>query len=291
MESYLLFSFSKETLNYTVINSILHDLDVVLNNEMFSPIIKRNIYMISSECIENMCKYGIHNLPDAPLQFSIEIVKSTIIFRSSNAIETKHKLKLETYLRFVNKLSERDLKKHYISVINTQKKTEKGGAGLGILIMKRKSNTPFEFSFEDFSKKNTIFTNIITLSLEKMKVYRIQSTKHTPFIQFDLKQEKLEISGQSRPEDADVFYAIVCKWIENHKKGFTNMQNPILRVDLEYYNSSSLKNIVRLIKTIVEYSSDTLTIEWLYENDDDLAQEEALEIAEVVKKQFVLIEK
>jgi len=61
------------------------------------------------------------------------------------------------------------------------------------------------------------------------------------------------------------------------------MQNPILRVDLEYYNSSSLKNIVRLIKTIVEYSSDTLTIEWLYENDDDLAQEEALEIAEVVK--------
>ncbi len=291
MESYSLFSFSKGTLNYTKINTVLHDLDIVLNNEMFSPIVKRHIYMISSECIENMCKYGIHGLADVPLQFSIEIVNSTIVFRSSNAIETKSKLKLETYLRFVNKLSEKELKKHYVSAINMQKKNTKGGAGLGILIMKRKSNTPFEFSFEDFSKKSTIFTIIIKLSLEKMKVYRIQPTKHTPFIQFDLKQEKLEISGQSRPEDAYVFYAIVCKWIENHKKGFTSMQNPILRVDLEYYNSSSLKNIVRLIRTIVKYSSDTLKIEWLYENDDDLAQEEALEIAEVVKKQFVLIEK
>ena len=291
MKSQVLYSFSTEALDYASVNDILHEMNTVFSDELFPPLLKRNVYMISSECIENMHKHGVHHIPEFPLQFSIEIQNSEIIICASNLIESKSQAKFETYLRFVNLLSIPALKDHYISVVKTQKKTDKGGAGLGVLIMKRKSNTPFEFTFEAISKKNTIFTIIIKLSLEKMKVYRIQATKHTPFIQFDLKQEDLVISGQSRPEDADDFYTIVCKWVVNQSEMFGAMKSPVLRVDLEYYNSSSLKNLVRLIKTIVEHAPDSLKIEWCYQNDDDMAQEEAMEISEIVKKQFILIEK
>lgn len=290
MKQEVLYSFSVDVLDFNYINDSLHALNLVLQEQSIPQVLKRSLYMIAVEGIDNMYKHGVDS-STVPFTFSVLYGNSQFELLFSHAIEKQQQPKLETYLRFLQQLSADELKKHYVSVVNTQKKTDKGGAGLGLLIMKRKSNTPFDFSFEDISKKNTIFTLKITISLDAMKIYRIQATKHTPFVQFDLKQEKLIISGQSRPENADEFYSILCAWIKNQEEYFKAMKHPYLKVDLEYYNSSSLKNIVRLIKSIIEHTQDALTIEWCYESDDDLAHEEAVEISEIVKKDFILTEK
>jgi hypothetical protein len=286
-----IYSFSSDVIDYESVNDALSSISNIIDSMHFPPQLRRSLYMISAECIDNMYKHSQQVLSDFPVFFEIFYCHDEIRLVASNPVSTKSAQKIQTYLRFINYLSDEELKKHYFTTIKTEKKTKKGGAGLGLLILKRKTNCPFEYIFEQKSKKTTIFTLILKLSLKSMKLYRISETEHTPLIQFDFKQEKIVMYGQSRPEDADGFYIDICNWIVENESDFAAMKHPILEVNLDYYNSSSLKNLVRFIRVVIQYTAPSLKIVWTCDSDDELAMDDAQEISRIVKKKFVLLEK
>ncbi|MFW5852297.1 MAG: DUF6272 family protein [Bacteroidota bacterium] len=291
MEEKKIYSFSSDVIDYDSVNEALTSISNLVDTMHFPPQLQRSLYMISAECFDNMYKHSQQVLSDFPVFFEIFYCCDKIRLVSSNPVSTKSAQKIQTYLRFLNYLSDEELKAHYLTTIKTEKKTKKGGAGLGLLILKRKTNCPFEYNFEQKSKKTTIFTLELKLYLQNMKLYRISQTEHTPLIQFDFKHEKIVMFGQSRPEDADGFYIDVCDWITKNESDFATMKHPVLHVDLDYYNSSSLKNLVRFIRVIIQHTAPSLKIEWTCDADDELALDDAQEISRIVKKKFVLLEK
>jgi hypothetical protein len=99
----------------------------------------------------------------------------------------------------------------------------------------------------------------------------IEQTPKMPGILFDPDEGKLEIIGNSIPEDANSFYRPIAEAINEYFKS----PKPLTKIkfDLEYFNSSSSKwfmNILKLVKTNLK-TGVSVEIDWYYdENDEDM---------------------
>ncbi|MGQ9863535.1 MAG: DUF1987 domain-containing protein [Bacteroidia bacterium] len=106
-----------------------------------------------------------------------------------------------------------------------------------------------------------------------MEALRIESTHKTPRVVFDPENNIFEISGRSIPEDAVGFYKPLFDWLEEYAK------NPLprthIKFELEYFNTSSSKNILELLKVLerIHNEGHEILVTWYYDEDDEDMEE------------------
>jgi hypothetical protein len=104
------------------------------------------------------------------------------------------------------------------------------------------------------------------------KALKLKGTKETPEISFDREANEFKISGRSLPEDSFQFYQPVIDWMKEYLK------DPLPVTELvtffEYFNSSSIKQLLILFKCIesLQQQGKEARIIWKYEEDDDLME-------------------
>lgn len=130
-----------------------------------------------------------------------------------------------------------------------------------------------------------------------MKALSIEATSHSPKVSFDPEQKHFEISGESRPENANVFYKPILEWIKEIET--TLEGNPDAFPDpflfdfrFDYFNSTSAKFILDFCKKIGQLHAKGLhlTVRWLYEEDDDDMLEVGKEMARMARIPFEYVE-
>ncbi len=114
----------------------------------------------------------------------------------------------------------------------------------------------------------------------------IEKTKSTPEISFDAGKSKLQITGQSYPENAFKFYEPVLKWLDVYLDELEQEIVLELYFNMPYINTSSTKCIMMLMEKLddAHQSGKNVTIRWYY----DLGNETALECAEEFKEDLTL---
>lgn len=119
-----------------------------------------------------------------------------------------------------------------------------------------------------------------------MEVISIEGTSKTPSVHIDLSKGILKIIGRSMPEDATQFYNPVIDWFRRYSKN----PNPELTLDvhLEYFNTSSSKNLLEIFKVVTEAGNP---INWYYDVDDEDMQEAGEDFIFIVGESIRLIEK
>jgi len=65
---------------------------------------------------------------------------------------------LKERLDQINNMNPEELRDQYKELINKSAFSEKGGAGLGLLVIARKSSNKFEYDFRKLGEKKTYFT-------------------------------------------------------------------------------------------------------------------------------------
>lgn len=101
-----------------------------------------------------------------------------------------------------------------------------------------------------------------------MENYYIAGTEDTPQIEFDSESRVFTISGRSLPENAIEFYAPVLEWIEKNL-GEAERNSFIFEVKIEYFNTSSSKQLAKLFLTIEKYvEQHDILVKWFYEKED-----------------------
>lgn len=89
----------------------------------------------------------------------------------------------------------------------------------------------------------------------------------TPAVTLDKAKGVFEISGWSYPEDAINFYAPVFSWMDRYAES-PNAETTF-NFHFQYYNTSSAKQIFRLISLLEEVGKKSRTkVKWIYDNDD-----------------------
>jgi len=98
----------------------------------------------------------------------------------------------------------------------------------------------------------------------------VQGTSRTPTVLCDRSKGVIEIRGRSMPENSHEFYRPIEKWIDAYVKE----PHPVtqLFIELQYFNTSSSQCLVAIFKKMehLHESSEGVTINWVYEDDDML---------------------
>jgi hypothetical protein len=109
----------------------------------------------------------------------------------------------------------------------------------------------------------------------------IEGTLKSPKIEFSLSTGELILSGRSFPENAAQVYEPLLFWIDNYIK--SPQQTTNLYLKLEYFNSSSLLWIVRIVKTLSKIDQkDSFFFIHLYFDEDDFDIREADNLRDVI---------
>jgi hypothetical protein len=118
---------------------------------------------------------------------------------------------------------------------------------------------------------------------------KIKGTEDTPDIVFDPGRNEFIIKGRSLPEDASVFYAPVFTWLKEYLA--EPHASAELNLNLDYFNSSSVKQILNLLSLFEEpaNSGKVVRIRWCYSADDDLMEIKGNEFKSMLKVPFDMI--
>jgi hypothetical protein len=120
-----------------------------------------------------------------------------------------------------------------------------------------------------------------------MQPLTISPTLRTAGITYTPENATLDISGISIPENADAFFQPLYDWLEvtvsNHKGPLT------IRINLTYFNTSSVRHLLIIIKALIGPFRDSLKVLWVYESDDEEIRERGEQLAEVVKFPFQFV--
>lgn len=99
------------------------------------------------------------------------------------------------------------------------------------------------------------------------EIFEIKGTEDTPEIVFSKSTCSLSVKGKSLPEDAVAFYQPVLEWMNSYTK--ENPETTLAEFRLEYFNTSSSKQLFKLISLLKDLSlKKPVTIKWYYDKGD-----------------------
>jgi hypothetical protein len=104
--------------------------------------------------------------------------------------------------------------------------------------------------------------------MERINNLYIKGTSKTPEIDFT--SGVLHFSGRSIPEDAVSFYQPIVKWVERYFESPEKLTK--VTFNIEYINSGSNRFIYNILKIVDDNFKKgvNITINWYYEEDDDI---------------------
>lgn len=157
-----------------ITNKLIELSEYNINNIDTLSKMKKKASFLMAECFQNIVRHGesldgeIHATTNEGF-FLTKNWQDIYYITSGNLIETPKIANLQRQLEKVNSLDKDELKVLYREVLENEEISDKGGAGLGLIEMARKSGQKLEYVFKDFSDKYALFYNQIILksNLEK----------------------------------------------------------------------------------------------------------------------------
>ena len=128
-----------------------------------------------------------------------------------------------------------------------------------------------------------------------MNALKITSTEISPEIIFDPDKNIFDMSGESRPENVRKFYEPVLTWLDDFGRfaqSVNREQIATFNFRFEYFNSSSAKFIMDILKKLEDFYSKgvKLQVKWFYDEGDEDMQETGEEFSKIIDVPFEYIE-
>ena len=115
----------------------------------------------------------------------------------------------------------------------------------------------------------------------------ISGTTKTPDVAFLVLDKKLTLTGRSIPENSIQFYEPLLNWANDFCS--SKPEHIEVHVKLEYFNTSSSKCLMDLLKRI-EHCECQAEVYWYFEEEDEDMQEAGEDYAAIIQLPFKLVE-
>lgn len=115
--------------------------------------IKKKVYNILVEALQNLYHHMDKSADELTYEYNTVIfmigkVDEVYCIYTGNYIKNENAEKLKSRLDKINSLDEDELKAHYKEVLNNGMMSEKGGGGLGMIDIARKSGQKLDYEFQ-----------------------------------------------------------------------------------------------------------------------------------------------
>lgn len=160
----------KGSITAELITNVLGVVESKLDHVIDKSSTKKKIYNILVESLQNLYHH-VDDLPDEVNEsmdihfgiFVISKVGESYDIRTGNFIRTDKINKLKERLDKIKSLSREELKELYKFVLNNQKFSDKGGGGLGLIDIARRTNGRVSYEFDDYDDNYAFFVLSITI--------------------------------------------------------------------------------------------------------------------------------
>jgi hypothetical protein len=137
--------------------------------------IKKRVFFLMNECYQNIIRHSDKTDAKAmgiemPMMFMVRNINDAFYIGSSNLIENKIKSSLSSKFESVNSYTDAELEEVYKNSLVNNSLSEKGGAGVGLIEMARKTNYPLEYAFDPVSDNFSVFHMQLILNLSNVKM-------------------------------------------------------------------------------------------------------------------------
>lgn len=163
-KSDIMLSF-KGNITSELLTSILQIVESKMETLDEPPKIRKKVYNILVECLQNL----YHHIDDLPDEEKESRINSTAIFMigkksseysivTGNYITNDNVTSMKSRLEKINAMDKEELKAYYKEVLSNGEMSEKGGGGLGMIDIARKSGKKLEFEFLPVDNKHSFFS-------------------------------------------------------------------------------------------------------------------------------------
>lgn len=161
----ILLSF-KGDITTELMTSILQIMEARLDTFKETPRVRKKVYNIMVECLQNL----YHHMDSVPLNigeiedrdksaiFMIGIDDSGYHIITGNYVQTNRVDDLKTKLEDINSREADGLRELYKEILNNDQRTGKGGSGLGMVDIARKTGQKLAYDFTAINAEYTFFT-------------------------------------------------------------------------------------------------------------------------------------
>ena len=141
----------KITLNYHgIFDDLFTEQLISLSDYRIEKKAKKRMALLISESFQNIVRHGDTGLKsDNNSLFGIRGIDHFLHIFSANLVTESTKVFLEEQLEKINRLEKEEIKLLYIEALKSSVMSDKGGAGLGLIEMARKSERPIQKEFEN----------------------------------------------------------------------------------------------------------------------------------------------
>jgi len=169
----ILFSF-EGVVTRPWLDTFYHQLDSNFENQIEDVKLKKRVNYILLESLQNLFHHAEKMQVDA--QHENHSASRCVVYRmnendfrivTENVILNSQIDTLQHKIDFLNSMSCDQLKIYYQEMLNKNQMSAKGGAGLGLIEMARKSGKQIEYSFQKMDDKLSRFSLAITISSSK----------------------------------------------------------------------------------------------------------------------------
>jgi len=155
----------KGVITSELLTSVLQIMEVKLENLDEAPKTKKKVFNVLVECLQNLYHHIDENGKNVgPVKanrsaiFMIGKKNGEFSIITGNFIPTDNVSSLKGRLDEINQMDRETLKAHYKSVLNNGEMSDKGGGGLGMIDIAKKSGQPLEYSFMPVDDENSFFS-------------------------------------------------------------------------------------------------------------------------------------
>jgi hypothetical protein len=151
----------KGSINAEVISNTLSLIESKLDESMEQTGVKKKLYNVLVESLQNLFHHvDAVGTDESESNFgAFVLAKQEQGFRIStgNFIRSDKSKVLKEKIDKINSLSKEELKDFYKFVLNNQSFSEKGGGGLGLIDIARKTGNKLDYTFYDYNKDFEFF--------------------------------------------------------------------------------------------------------------------------------------
>ncbi len=200
--------------------------------------LKNRVSFLIAECFQNISRHGdkpeiINTTNNKPSMFLTRNIGNHYYIGSSNLIDNKKIASLTSRLELINTLGKEELKSMHLEALSNNDLSEKGGAGLGLIEMARKSGQKLDFKFEFvnyyLSKfyvqlnlkikeddipagvgiKDTIDLHTMMIQSEVLMIHKGDFTQESILPVLGMLENNLSAQSEARTLQKKVFYLVV----------------------------------------------------------------------------------
>lgn len=147
-----------------VVSNVMSIMDNTLENETNASLKRRVLYVVL-ECIQNIEKHADEFVDkDNKASFLVFKKDEDYLVSFCNIINNSNIDGLKEKIDKVNSLSKAELTEFYKKSLRENTISEKGGAGLGLIEISRKSGNKIDYLFEPVDKENSSFSLMVKIS-------------------------------------------------------------------------------------------------------------------------------